>query len=69
MSIQTDPTLTHTSVLHTNLSIQPPNIVSARGNYLYTKDGIALLDASGGAAVSCIGCARLPISILGISVA
>jgi 4-aminobutyrate aminotransferase-like enzyme len=32
-----------------------PVIVSGKGNYLYTKDGRAVFDASSGAAVSCLG--------------
>lgn len=55
MSIQTEQSPSHSSVLHASLAASPPNIVSASGNYLYTKDGISLFDASGGAAVSCIG--------------
>ena len=55
MSIQTDQSPTHSSVLHASLAASPPNIVSASGHYLHTKDGISLFDASGGAAVSCIG--------------
>lgn len=43
------------SVLHASLSIEPPRIVSAQGHYLHTSTGIAIFDASGGAAVSCIG--------------
>lgn len=43
------------SVLHASLSIDPPKIVRASGHYLHTSDGRAIFDASGGAAVSCIG--------------
>lgn len=32
-----------------------PVIVSGKGNYLFTKEGRAVFDASGGAAVSCLG--------------
>ena len=55
MSIQTAQSPTHSSVLHASLAASPPHIVGASGHYLYTKDGIELFDASGGAAVSCIG--------------
>lgn len=32
-----------------------PGVVSGKGNYLFTKDGRAVFDASAGAAVSCLG--------------
>lgn len=32
-----------------------PDVVSGKGNYLFTKDGRAVFDASTGAAVSCLG--------------
>lgn len=44
-----------TQVLHANLGNNPPRIVGANSHYLYTEDGIEILDASGGAAVACIG--------------
>lgn len=43
------------SVLHASLAIQPPNIVRADGNHFHTSTGTTIFDASGGAAVSCIG--------------
>lgn len=43
------------SVLHASLAIEPPKIVRAEGHYLYASDGREIFDASGGAAVSCIG--------------
>ncbi|KAK3706395.1 hypothetical protein LTR37_012773 [Vermiconidia calcicola] len=46
---------TLSSVLHASLGGSPPRIVAAKGNYLRTEDGVDILDASGGAAVSCIG--------------
>ena len=55
MSISTEVPDTETSVLYSSLSSKPPKIVKAKGHYLYTEDGHAILDASGGAAVSCIG--------------
>ncbi|KAL6704802.1 hypothetical protein ACN47E_007606 [Coniothyrium glycines] len=42
-------------VLHASLSVNPPQVVHAEGNYLHTSDGRKIFDASGGAAVSCIG--------------
>ena len=44
-----------TQVLHANLGIHPPKIVGADGHYLKTEDGVDIFDASGGAAVACIG--------------
>ncbi|KAF2163057.1 hypothetical protein M409DRAFT_68695 [Zasmidium cellare ATCC 36951] len=44
-----------TSVLHANLNSPPPKIVSASGNYLTTSTGTQIFDATGGAAVSCLG--------------
>ena len=55
MSITSDPGPVASSVLYASLSANPPRIVKAKGNYLYTEDGNAIFDASGGAAVSCIG--------------
>lgn len=43
------------SVLHASLSRTPPKIISAQGNYLTTSTGTRILDATGGAAVACIG--------------
>ena len=44
-----------TQVLHANLGIHPPKIIGADGHYLKTEDGVDIFDASGGAAVACIG--------------
>jgi hypothetical protein len=44
-----------TQVLHANLGINPPRIVGANGHYLKTAGGVNIFDASGGAAVACIG--------------
>ncbi|GLQ06803.1 aspartate aminotransferase family protein [Sneathiella chinensis] len=45
-----------TCVLHRNVSVTPPSIVSAKGVWVTDRDGKTYLDAvSGGAAVSCIG--------------
>lgn len=43
------------SVLHTKLSSVPARIVKAQGNYLTTSTGLQIFDATGGAAVACIG--------------
>ena len=42
------------SVLHQQISKQPPKIVSGRGNYLITDTRLEIFDASTGAAVACI---------------
>ncbi|HRW28585.1 MAG TPA: aminotransferase class III-fold pyridoxal phosphate-dependent enzyme, partial [Emcibacteraceae bacterium] len=42
-------------VLHRNISISVPIVKSADGNYLIDEKGKRYLDASGGAAVSCLG--------------
>jgi adenosylmethionine-8-amino-7-oxononanoate aminotransferase len=42
-------------VLYHQLRQQPLNIVGGRGSYLITKDGLEILDATCGAAVSCLG--------------
>ncbi|KAK4495458.1 hypothetical protein PRZ48_013789 [Zasmidium cellare] len=52
---QTNGTTKPTSVLHANLNSPPPKIVSAQGNYLTTSTGTQIFDATGGAAVSCLG--------------
>ncbi|KAL8824958.1 MAG: hypothetical protein Q9170_007985 [Blastenia crenularia] len=43
------------SILHRNLATEPLHVESAKGSYLYLRDGKRILDASGGAAVACIG--------------
>ena len=52
-TISTEATVS--SVLHASLATEPPKIVRAEGNYLYTSDGRQIFDATGGAAVACIG--------------
>lgn len=42
-------------VLYHQLRRQPLNIVGGRGSYLLTEDGLEILDATSGAAVSCLG--------------
>lgn len=46
---------TETSVWSRDLRIEFPCIVGSRGNFLSLNDGREILDASGGAAVACIG--------------
>jgi adenosylmethionine-8-amino-7-oxononanoate aminotransferase len=43
------------SVLHQQIKQDPPKIVSGKGNYLLTSTGAEIFDATGGAAVACIG--------------
>ncbi|KAL9000485.1 MAG: hypothetical protein Q9188_005666 [Gyalolechia gomerana] len=43
------------SILHRSLTAEPLHVKSAKGSYLYLKDGKSILDASSGAAVACIG--------------
>ncbi|KAK7756736.1 hypothetical protein SLS62_001179 [Diatrype stigma] len=47
--------LSPSAVLHRNLHEEFPRVVRGQGSYLVLDDGRRILDASGGAAVSCIG--------------
>lgn len=42
-------------VLHRSLHQDPLRVVSAKGNYLRLNNGQKVFDASGGAAVACLG--------------
>ena len=42
-------------VLHRSLRETPPKAIGGEGIYLYAEDGRRVIDASGGAAVSCLG--------------
>ena len=42
-------------VLHRSLRETPPKAVGGEGVYLFAEDGRRIIDASGGAAVSCLG--------------
>ncbi|QIO99391.1 aspartate aminotransferase family protein [Bradyrhizobium symbiodeficiens] len=42
-------------VLHRSLRETPPRAIGGKGVYLFAEDGRRVLDASGGAAVSCLG--------------
>ncbi|WGD49835.1 aspartate aminotransferase family protein [Bradyrhizobium sp. CB1650] len=44
-----------TRVLHRSLREAPPKAIGGEGVYLFAEDGRRVIDASGGAAVSCLG--------------
>lgn len=43
------------SVLHRSLHVDPHIAVSAEGNFLHLSNGQKIFDATGGAAVACLG--------------
>ncbi|KAI9880262.1 MAG: hypothetical protein M1830_004607 [Pleopsidium flavum] len=43
------------AMLHRNLKEEPHKVISAQGNYLTLDNGQRVLDATGGAAVACLG--------------
>jgi 4-aminobutyrate aminotransferase-like enzyme len=43
------------AVLHRSLHQDPLHVVSAKGHYLYISNGQMIFDATGGAAVACLG--------------
>lgn len=43
------------AVLHRSLHHKPLHVLSAKGNFLCLDNGQQILDATGGAAVSCLG--------------
>lgn len=43
------------AVLHRSLHQDPLHVVSAKGNYLNLSNGQKIFDATGGAAVACLG--------------
>src|ERR1700754_735631 len=47
--------VSHSRVLHRSLRETPPRAVGGEGVWLFAEDGRKVLDASGGAAVSCLG--------------
>ncbi|GAB7340953.1 hypothetical protein MBLNU457_7297t1 [Dothideomycetes sp. NU457] len=49
------PSPPKSSVLHRSLHTSPPHVISAQGKYLHLSNGQKILDATGGAAVSCLG--------------
>jgi 4-aminobutyrate aminotransferase-like enzyme len=42
-------------VLHRSLHTDPLHVVGAKGHYLHLSNGQQIFDASGGAAVACLG--------------
>lgn len=42
-------------VLHRSLHADPLHVVAAQGHYLHLSNGQKIFDASGGAAVACLG--------------
>ena len=55
MVTQTGPRAGHSRIMHRSLREAPPVAVGGHGVWLRTADGREYLDASGGAAVSCLG--------------
>lgn len=53
--IENEATEPQSAVLYRQLRQKPLNIVGGRGSYLLTDDGQEILDATCGAAVSCLG--------------
>lgn len=45
----------NSAVLHRSLHAEPLQVVSAHGNYIHLTSGQKIFDATGGAAVSCLG--------------
>lgn len=43
------------AVVHRSLKVDFPRIIGGEGNYVILEDGRRIFDASGGAAVACIG--------------
>lgn len=43
------------AVLNRSLHHDPVRVISAKGNYLYLNNGQKIFDATGGAAVACLG--------------
>lgn len=46
---------TASAVLHRSLHVDPLKVVASSGNYLHLSNGQRILDATGGAAVACVG--------------
>lgn len=59
----------HSAVMHRSLHHEPLLAVSAKGHHLYLSNGQKVFDATGGAAVACLGGdnARYARCIFGIS--
>ena len=43
------------TVLHRSLHSDPLRVLSAKGNHLHLSNGQSIFDATGGAAVACLG--------------
>jgi adenosylmethionine-8-amino-7-oxononanoate aminotransferase len=52
---QANGKLHKSAVLHRSLHHKPLHAITARGNYLYLSNGQKIFDATGGAAVACLG--------------
>jgi 4-aminobutyrate aminotransferase-like enzyme len=50
-----EPTKGASAVLHRSLLQDPLHVISAKGHYLQLSNGQKIFDATGGAAVACIG--------------
>lgn len=48
------------AVLHRDLNLELLELARGEGNHLILSDGRRIFDASGGAAVACVGVSRLP---------
>lgn len=55
MAASTTPDECASAVLHRDIHAPPKKAVGAEGNYVFLDDGQKILDATGGAAVSCLG--------------
>ena len=49
------PSTFSSAILHRNVHAIPAKVVSSKSNYLYLENGRKIFDATGGAAVACIG--------------
>lgn len=67
---QTNRTYSKSAVLHRSLHHKPLHAISAQGNYLYLSNGQKIFDATGGAAVACLGSgnARYEMSTIYVSI-
>lgn len=45
----------NSAVLHRSLHYDPLRVISAKGHYLHLSNGQQIFDATGGAAVACLG--------------
>ncbi|KAL1302724.1 hypothetical protein AAFC00_003078 [Neodothiora populina] len=54
-STSTQPATTTSSILHRSLHTDPHSVITAKDNYLTLSNGQRILDATGGAAVTCLG--------------